>query len=158
GLSASRTSMPGARVGRAPTTSGIAVSARALGVRDSKEAGLVVAALAGAGFAGGGFPGGFLARAPIAAPLLCKGTIMGIFVPTFIFSVQHAALFSNNQGCAHGRVHDTAKSDGVEHNPLQKLSLQGDMKGYRAASEAISPFSGAAAGHKAAPGKFELKR
>jgi len=62
--------------------------------------------------------------------------------PTHIFSVQQAAPFSHDQGCANGPFHDAAKNYVAEHNTLRKAHLHNDMKGYGSETDAISPFSG----------------
>jgi len=72
-------------------------------------------------------------------------------VPTHIFSVQHAAPFSHDQGCANGPFHDATKIYGAEHNTLREVHLHDDRNGYGSETEAISPFFREAAGHKNGP-------
>src|SRR6266446_4845594 len=69
-------------------------------------------------------------------------------VPTHIFSVQHAAPFSHNQGCANSPFHNETKIYGPGHNTIRKAHLHDDMKNYETETDAIAPFSSEAAGHK----------
>jgi hypothetical protein len=69
-------------------------------------------------------------------------------VPTHIFSVEQAAPFSHNQGCANSPFHHETKIYVAGHNTIRKAHLPQDMKNYGSEPEAIVPFPGEAAGHK----------
>jgi hypothetical protein len=61
--------------------------------------------------------------------------------PTHIFSVQHAASFAHDQGCANGLFLGATKNYGSEHNTIKEGHLHEDMKSYESENEAIVPFS-----------------
>ena len=63
-------------------------------------------------------------------------------VPTHIFSVQQAAPFSHNQGCANSPFHNETKIYGSGHNTIRKAHLHDDMKNYGSETETMCPFSG----------------
>src|SRR5882672_4540470 len=51
-------------------------------------------------------------------------------VPTHIFSVEQAAPFSHNQGCANSLFHNETKIYESGHNTIRKAHLHDDMKNY----------------------------
>ena len=63
-------------------------------------------------------------------------------VPTHIFSVQQAAPFSHNQGCANSPFHNETKIYESGHNTIRKAHLHDDMKNYGSETETMCPFSG----------------
>jgi len=63
-------------------------------------------------------------------------------VPTHIFSVQQAAPFSHNQGCANSPFHNEAKIYESGYNTIRKAHLHDDMKNYGSETETMCPFSG----------------
>src|SRR3989441_9516698 len=63
-------------------------------------------------------------------------------VPTHIFSVQQAAPFSHNQGCANSPFHNETKIYASGHNTIRKAHLHDDMKNYGSETETMCPFSG----------------
>src|SRR6266446_5190926 len=63
-------------------------------------------------------------------------------VPTHIFSVEQAAPFSRNQGCANSPFHHETKIYGSGHNTIRKAHLHDDMKNYGSETETMCPFSG----------------
>src|SRR5882672_11469103 len=63
-------------------------------------------------------------------------------VPTHIFSVQQAAPFAHNQGCANSPFHNETKIYESGHNTIRKAHLHDDMKNYGSETETMCPFSG----------------
>jgi len=63
-------------------------------------------------------------------------------VPTHIFSVEQAAPFSHNQGCANSLFHNETKIYESGHNTIRKAHLHDDMKNYGSETETMCPFSG----------------